>query len=51
VAVDGYQLMALTFASVDVPFFSPMVKTAIRVDSDTGCPPNDLVITLHRLVI
>lgn len=51
VVFDGYQMMALTVASIDVPSFSPMVNSAIRVDSDTGCPPNDLVVTLHRLVI
>jgi hypothetical protein len=43
--------MALTLASVDMPSFSPMEKTAVRLEFDTGRPPNDLVITLHRLVI
>jgi hypothetical protein len=51
VVVDGYQMMALTLASDDMPSFSPMEKTAVRLEFDTGRPPNDLVISLHRLVI
>lgn len=51
VIVDGYQMMALTLASVDIPSLSPMAMSAIRIDFDTGRPPNDLVVILHRLVI
>jgi hypothetical protein len=51
VIVDGYQIMALSLASIDMPSLSPMAMSAIRIDFDTGRPPNDLVVTLHRLVI
>lgn len=51
VVFDGYHAMALALPSIDMPSFSPMVKTAVRFEFDTGQPPNDLVVTLHRLVI
>lgn len=51
VVIDVHQLSALTVAAVDMPFSAPVAKLAFGADFDTGRPPSDLVVTLHRLVI
>ena len=48
---DDRQLPTLDCGSVD-PEFSPAVPPLEHVvQSDLKCPPNDLVVTLHRFLI
>jgi len=49
--VDGQQGMALVMVPIDLPYFGEALKIGRQIDFDTGRPPNDLVITLQRLVI
>jgi len=49
--VDGQHVMALVMVPIDLPYFGEALKIRRQTDFDTGRPPNDLVITLQRLVI
>jgi hypothetical protein len=52
-AVDASDLYASFFAlaTVSQPAYVSQSHVGQVVDFDTGRPPNDLVVTLHRLVI
>jgi len=51
--VDASDLHAAAFVLADfnLPLTINQSQVAHVVDFDTGPPPNDLVVTLHRLVI
>jgi hypothetical protein len=52
-AVDAGDLYVSFFAlaTVSQPLYVSQSHVGQFVDFDTGRPPNDLVVTLHRLVI
>lgn len=49
--VDSEHATALVVAPIALPQFGEALKFGQTVDFDTGRPPNDLVITLQRLII
>ena len=49
--VDSELATALVVSSIELPHFEGALKITRHFDFDTGCPPNDLVITFERLVI
>lgn len=48
---DGHQMPFLAPAVIDLPASLPAIKLAHRIEFDTGPPPQDFVVTFHRLVI
>ncbi len=50
VDVDGLHSLC-TLVDLSVPVLCDHSPVGLAVDFDTGPPPNDLVVTLHRLVI
>ena len=49
--VDSELVTALVVTLIDHPHVGEAFKIGQHFDFDTGCPPNDLVITFQRLVI
>jgi hypothetical protein len=49
--VDSELVTALIVSPIELPHFEEALKIGQHFDFDTGCPPNDLVITFQRLVI
>jgi hypothetical protein len=49
--LDVQPIAALVLAPIDLPFLGSWSAVVHRIDFDTGPPPNDLIVTLQRLVI
>ena len=49
--MDTHQLPALNVPVYELPASLAIANIGHRIESDTGPPPEDLVVTLQRLVI
>jgi hypothetical protein len=49
--VDSQLVTALVVTPIELPHIEVALRIVQHFDFDTGCPPNDLVITFQRLVI
>jgi hypothetical protein len=48
---DVHQLAELSLVFVDLPFFATSATVAHGIELDTGPPPDNLVVALHRFLI